>query len=185
MSKQLLAQQPRNIFAQQEVERADAELNRVYSRVKSALAAKPSTLAALKKAQNAWIAFRTTDAEAEYVAFGKGSGQPEVGGAREALLTRERSAGLLLILAGPAVLGDGKDLKEADVLLNQLWKGVLGMDTRDDAAEEAKVHAKRAAAQRNWIVFRDAELALWKTLGARPTAMSARLTWERCRHLNQ
>lgn len=165
--------------------RADAELNRVYSRVKSALASKPSALAALKKSQTAWIVFRDTDVDAESSMFGAGSGQPEVGAGREALLTRERTAGLLLILAGPASLGDGKDLKEADTLLNQLWKGVQGMDTRDNAAEEAKVRAKRAAAQRNWLMFRDAELALWKALGGRTSAMSARLTWERCRHLNQ
>ena len=76
--RQLLAQQPRNIFAQAEVERADGELNRVYTRVKSALATKPSALV-----------------------FGRGSGQPEVGGSRESLLTRERIASLLLILAGP------------------------------------------------------------------------------------
>ena len=178
---QALDQHTLNALARDEVARADAELNRVYSRLRSVLGAKPAALAALKKAQVAWIAFRSSEAEAVALAFDGGSAQPQLQAGTMAALTQERVASLLLLLAGPSVLGDGKDLKDADTLLNRLWKDALVEGGSSDAA---KRRTTQVNAQRLWLEFRDAEVALWKVLGGSTTAATARLTWERCRHLD-
>ncbi len=177
---QALDQHTLTALARDEAARADAELNRVYSRLRSVLGAKPAVLAALKKAQVAWIAFRSCEAEAVALAFDGGSAQPQLQAGTIATLTQERVASLLLLLAGPSVLGDGKDLKDADALLNRLWKGILAEGENSDAT---KRRAKRVNAQRLWLEFRDAEVALWKVLGGSGAAVAARLTWERCRYL--
>ena len=185
MIKQALDQNARNRVARDAAARADVELNRVYARLTASWAGKTRTLAALKKAQLAWIAFRSAETEVVGLSFGTGSGQPEVMEGMQGRLTRERVASLLLLLAGPRVLGDGSDLKDADALLNPLWKATLAQLAAEDEAAETRLRAKRLQAQKHWLAFRDAEAALWKELGGRQSAVLARLTWERCGHLNE
>ena len=72
---QVLHQQEQNRLAEETAARADAELNRVYKRLVTALAQKPGALAALKTAQNAWIAFRDAELAVAVATFGEGSGQ--------------------------------------------------------------------------------------------------------------
>lgn len=169
---QVLDQQEQNRLAEESAARADAELNRVYKRVLASLKSS-SQAGALKAAQNAWIGFRDAEVALAGAQFGDGSGQRAVVGGTKARLTQERVTSLLLVLAGPSVLGE-VELAPADALLNRLWKT---LEKRELGATE------RLKAQRAWLKFRDSEVALWKALGGRSTAMQARLTWERCGHL--
>jgi uncharacterized protein YecT (DUF1311 family) len=166
---QTLDQHTRNAIARDEAARADAELNRVYGHLTKTWATKSSALAALKKAQLAWIAFRDAAIQQEGKAFEGGSGAEELMRWTAVRLTNERIQGLLLLLAGPRVQGEGADLTAADAFLNRLWK-----DTNNTEARTA---------QRAWLAFRDADVAVWKALGGSGKAAQARLTWERCRVL--
>lgn len=169
---QVLDQQEQNRLAEEAATRSDAELNRVYKRVLASLKSS-SQAAALKAAQNAWIGFRDAEVALAAAQFADGSGQRAVIEGTKDRLTRERVTSLLLVLAGPSALGPG-ELSPADALLNRLWKNVAN---HEPGATE------RLKAQRAWLKFRDSEVALWKALGGRGTAIQARLTWERCGHL--
>lgn len=165
-----------NARARESAARADTELNRVYGRLTKAWGGKSASLAALKKSQVAWLAFRDAEVVLHTKEFSDGSGAEQVAKGTLARLTHERTRGLLLFLAGPGVLGDGKDLSAADAQLNKIWN-------EESAVQATELESAARTAQRAWLVFRDAEVALWKLLGGSGSAAQARLTWERCEGL--
>jgi uncharacterized protein YecT (DUF1311 family) len=73
---------------------ADAEMNVLYKRIRGVLESSESTL--LIKAQRLWIQYRDASCEAQYAAFGGGTGGPIARVACQADLTRERIRSLHL-----------------------------------------------------------------------------------------
>ncbi|WP_309707019.1 lysozyme inhibitor LprI family protein [Armatimonas sp.] len=165
----------------EEVRRCEEELKKVFAYVMSGVGGKPATVTALRNSQQAWLAFRSADvtmwaSQFETKANG-GFSRLHQTHERSSQLLRDRIAELLLFFTGSVVLGTGSDLAASEKLLNSLWdyeKSVASTDT-----EQAR--AKRA--QRTWLAYRDAELALWKRTRSNLNAVRARLTWERARHL--
>jgi uncharacterized protein YecT (DUF1311 family) len=90
-----------NACAQQEYDDADATLNHTWRRLAEALADQPVALAALRRSQRAWIAFRDAEVDAHFpVADGEdprfvyGSMYPMSRSAVLTRLTRDRTAQL-------------------------------------------------------------------------------------------
>lgn len=172
---QALHQQEQNRLAKEAAARADAELNRVYKRLTTALTKKPTALAALKTAQNAWIAFRDAEAAAARTVFEGGTAEPQFVAGTLDHMTKERVTGLLLALAAatsPAgLLEPASDYAKADAMLNRVWQL---------ASTDERPVAERVKAQRAWLKYREAEGALWSALGGNASSVKTRLTWERC-----
>jgi uncharacterized protein YecT (DUF1311 family) len=95
------AQPEMNDCANQEFAAADKEMNEVYAKLVATMKDDPDSLAAFKKAQRAWVAFRDAEVAALYPrGADAGSLTPMCGSLEMAHLTRQRSAELKRILKG-------------------------------------------------------------------------------------
>jgi uncharacterized protein YecT (DUF1311 family) len=68
----------------------EAELNASYQNALQRWGNDPASLAALRKAERAWIAYRDANCEAEYATYGSGSMGPNVAAFCRIRLTRDR-----------------------------------------------------------------------------------------------
>ncbi len=93
-SKRANTQTEMHVCASEEAARVDAELNQVYGKLLSTAAKQPSTVAKIKAAENAWIAYRDAYIEAMYPADNKqaeyGSSYPMEVNLLRAKLTRQQ-----------------------------------------------------------------------------------------------
>ena len=165
------AQLEMNMCAEQDFERADAELNRVYrSAIQSAQQAdreyartmanaggsdEPGEEASLREAERAWVTFRDAQCRGESFEARGGSMQPMLYGGCRATLTRARTAEL----RGPDCPGDAeqaqinacldRQMARAELALNRQWEETLR--ARQASAEQLRI------AQRAWLAYRDAQ----------------------------
>jgi uncharacterized protein YecT (DUF1311 family) len=176
------AQQEMNYCAEQDFERADAELNAVY---RTAIAAAQQAdrdyahdaggagdgtgeEATLREAQRAWVSFRDAQCRMESFEARGGSMQPMLDAGCRATLTRARTAEL----RGPECPADAEQAQlnaclnrlfaRADAALNRQWQETLA--ARPAGAEQLRT------AQRAWLAYRDAHCA-----SAAPAVASAEI----------
>lgn len=165
-------QQEMNYCAEQDADRADAELNTVYrSAIESERAAdrefasyqtgtpgtssEPGAEASLREAQRAWVAFREAHCRLEGYEARGGSMEPMLEAGCRAAITRARTAEL----RGPECPGDAEQAAinaclnrvytRVDAALNRQWEETLR--ARPNSADQLRT------AQRAWLAYRDAQ----------------------------
>ena len=167
------AQQEMNYCAEQDFQRADAELNIAWrAAIQSAQAAdreegasriegdtRPGDEATLREAQRAWVSFRDANCRLQSFEARGGTMQPMIDSGCRAALTRARTAELRG--PNPECPGDGEPAQLNQCLERQFTRAEAELDRQYRAALTALPSgAERIrAAQRAWLAYRTAHCA--------------------------